>query len=71
VRLWPPAVLRGHARRRADLDARARDAGCERERSRERLEAVRRDVVEPLAEAGRRNRFADMIRLSLLEGHEK
>jgi hypothetical protein len=69
MRIWPPALLSGHARRRAELDARATEAGQEKARSRERAQRVQREVVEPLLEAGRQNRFAEMIRASLLQGY--
>lgn len=71
MRIWPPAVLREHAARRAELDARAHAAGQERELSGQRLEQAQRDVIGPLQAAGQRNRFAEMIARSLLEGHEK
>ena len=71
VRIWPPAVLREHAQRKAALDARAADAAGEKRLSGERLEQIRRDVIDPLHAAGKRNRFADMIRNSLLEGYER
>lgn len=71
VRIWPPAVLRERAARLAELRARAEAAEQEKNLSGKRLEHAQRDVINPLREAGRRNQFADMIRSSLLEGHER
>jgi hypothetical protein len=71
VRIWPPAVLRAHAERRAELDARAAAANGEKDLSRERLETMCRDVAGPIQEFGRRNQFADLIRKSLLEGYKR
>jgi hypothetical protein len=42
----------------------------EAEVSRERQEQLRREVVEPLRQLGDRNRFAELIRASLVEGHQ-
>ena len=69
MKIWPPAMLREHRRRAAVLDDRVSAASQEKARSQERLERVRAEVTGPLLEAGRRNRFADMIRQGLLEGH--
>jgi hypothetical protein len=58
-------------RRRRELKERVRNATEEAEISRDRLETARRDVVEPLVTAGRRNQFADLIRDSLINGRRK
>ena len=71
MRIWPPAVLRDRAARRAELEARADAAGQERNLSGERLERAQREVIGPLEAAGQRNQFAEMIRRSLLEGYER
>lgn len=55
--------------RAAQAAAGAEDAAREAERSRQRLEAVRENVVTPMREAASRNQFADMLRRSLIEGH--
>jgi hypothetical protein len=57
--------------RHKDLTERARAARAEAELSQRRLESVRRNVTGPLQKAGERNRFAEVIRLSLLEGHHQ
>lgn len=69
--IWPPAVLRAHAQRKSELEARARAAEQEKNLSGQRLEQVRREITGPLHAAGKRNRFADMIRSSLMEGYER
>ena len=71
MKIWPPAVLRDRAARLAELEARAHTAGQERDLSGQRLERAQREVIGPLQDAGQRNQFADMIRRSLLEGHER
>lgn len=67
---WP---WRGRRRRIAALDARLADAASaaasangEVRESEERYETVRKHVVQPLQEAARNNRFADMIRATLI-----
>jgi hypothetical protein len=52
-----------------EQEERVRAATQEAELSRQRLETVRKEVVEPLKAAGRRNSFADLIRQSLITGH--
>jgi hypothetical protein len=52
-----------------DLDERVRQAREEADESQRRLHAIRRNVVQPLTEAGTRNQFAEIIRRSLIEGH--
>lgn len=54
-------------RRRASAGVQA--ARDEAERSRQRLDHVRSQVVEPLREAARRNQFADMLRRAVAEGY--
>ena len=71
MKIWPPAVLRDRAARLAELEARAHAAGQERDLSGQRLERAQREVIEPLRAAGERNRFAEMICKSLLEGYER
>lgn len=68
-------IFRLHLRRHADLDARvaqaekrADEAAGEARLSQARHEAVVEQVVRPLRKAGERNRFADMIRQSLIDG---
>lgn len=63
-------------RRHADLDARvaeaekrAGDAADEARLSRTRQEAVVENVVKPLRRAAERNQFAELIRQSLVNGH--
>lgn len=65
-------------RRREELDARvasatkrAEVAAGEARKSRVRQESVREHVVEPLRQAAEHNQFADLIRRSLTEGHER
>jgi hypothetical protein len=56
-------------RRHQAADAKAAAARQEVQVSRDRLERIRADVIQPLREAGEHNRFAEMIRQSLMEGH--
>lgn len=58
-------------RRRRALDARVQAAADEKDESQRRLDRLRHDIIAPLREAGERNQFAEMIRVSLLEGHRK
>jgi hypothetical protein len=58
-------------RRRAELDARAEDAQREAQVSRDRLHATREQVIRPLTERAELNQFAELIRASLMEGHEQ
>ena len=39
--------------------------------SRTRLEVTRREVAEPLAGTGRHNKFAEMIRSSVIDGYRQ
>jgi hypothetical protein len=71
MRIWPPALLREHAARKAELDARVQAAEKEKRLSGARLEGVRREVTGPLHAKGRHNQFAAMIRNSLMEGYER
>lgn len=50
-----------------------RVAAAEREveLSRQRLRETHEKVVEPLREAAARNSFAELIRASLIQGHQK
>jgi hypothetical protein len=57
--------------RHKDLARRAAAAREEAELSQRRLESVRRNVTGPLKRAGDRNRFAEVIRSTLLEGHHR
>ena len=43
-------------------------AEAERRKSEERLESVRRNVVQPLADKARHNQFAELVRQSLEGG---
>jgi hypothetical protein len=59
--------------RRRDRDPVADLAAAKQEaaRSRERLAHIRETVVRPLREAGEHNQFAEMIKVSLMEGRPK
>ena len=59
-------IFRRHKR---ELDERISQAQQAAEESRRRLDEVREQVVRPLRSAADHNRFADMIRASLLEGN--
>lgn len=61
--------MRFPRRRHKALDERVAAARGEAELSRQRLESVREHVTRPLREAAGRNRFAEMIARSLMEGH--
>lgn len=52
----------------ATMPASTRD---EAEVSRQRQRKTRKEVIEPLRELAERNRFADLIRASLAEGHRR
>lgn len=60
-------LFRKRRHKAAGQQARIRDG--EADKSRERLHAIRENVTRPLAEKGRRNQFAEIIRASLIEGH--
>jgi hypothetical protein len=68
--------MRIFRRRHADLDARitrarrrAEEAAEEAEKSRRRHAAVCEHVVGPLRRAAEQNSFAEILRVSLIEGH--
>jgi hypothetical protein len=63
-------LFRKRRQKAASQHERARSAGEEAEVSRQRLRAIRQNVTGPLAAAGSRNQFADIIRASLAGGHE-
>ena len=50
----------------AELKARAEQAAAEKEAAAARLEETHKEVVRPLRDAAKHNRFADMLRDSLL-----
>ena len=65
-------IFRRHAgldARVAEAEKRADEAAGEAALSQARHEAVVENVVKPLRRAAERNRFAEMIRQSLIEGH--
>jgi hypothetical protein len=75
MRKWRRIIKR---RQHEALDARitearerATQAAEEAERSRRRQEAVHRTVVTPLREAAEHNRFAELVRESIIEGHHR
>lgn len=55
-------------KRYAELRRRAEEARAEAEESRRRLDRTRDEVVQPLRRADQANRFAALIRESLLDG---
>lgn len=57
--------------RHKEAARRAEEAAQEAEESRRRLAEDREHVIEPLKETAGRNRFADMIRASLMEGRHR
>jgi hypothetical protein len=56
-------------RRRRKFDERVSAAEGEVKLSRRRLEATRKNIVEPVVREGRRNQFAEIIRASLVNGY--
>ena len=57
-------------RRRRQLDERVEDARSQAAASQQRLDDMREQVAEPLRRAAQHNRFADLIRDSLSDGHK-
>jgi len=55
----------------AEARKRAQEAAAEAELSQARQEQVRERVIRPLRKAGEHNQFAELIRASLIEGHQK
>ena len=55
-------------KKRAELAQRAEDARAEADQSRRRLERGQEEVVRPLRRAAAENRFATLVRDSLLNG---
>lgn len=49
-------------------EAHAEDAAYEAEKSRRRQERILQQVIAPLREAADHNRFADMLRKTLIDG---
>lgn len=49
-------------------EARAEDAQREAEASRRRQERIQQQIIAPLREAAEHNRFADMLRKTLIDG---